>query len=81
MPVLVSVVENGCGATAAEPPVTALKRADFPALGSPTIPSRSIGPRIGAAGTLLSMSKRTVKARTRARKKKANHGRKPNRGR
>jgi hypothetical protein len=27
------------------------------------------------------MSKRTSKARNRARKKKANHGRKPNRGR
>jgi hypothetical protein len=26
------------------------------------------------------MSKRTVKARKRARRKKANHGRKPNRG-
>jgi hypothetical protein len=26
------------------------------------------------------MSKRTVKAKTRARRKKANHGRKPNRG-
>jgi len=27
------------------------------------------------------MSKRTVKAKNRARRKKANHGRKPNRGR
>jgi hypothetical protein len=27
------------------------------------------------------VSKRTVKAKTRARRKKANHGRKPNRGR
>src|SRR5215831_8709333 len=38
----VSVVENGCGATAADPPVRALNSADLPALGSPTIPNCSI---------------------------------------
>jgi hypothetical protein len=40
-PMLVSVVENGWGATVADPPVSALNSADFPALGSPTIPNRS----------------------------------------
>jgi hypothetical protein len=38
--------------------------------------------RIGPTGSLAPlMSKRTKKATLRARKKKANHGRKPNRGR
>jgi hypothetical protein len=46
MPTLVSVVENGCEATAADPPVRALKSEDLPALGRPTMPMRSTGRRL-----------------------------------
>jgi len=46
------------------------------------MPRRSgISTQATGAGTLAPMSKRTNKARTRAKKNKANHGRKPNRGR
>src|SRR4030088_3537193 len=40
----VSVVENGCGATTVDAPVSALKRLDLPLLGRPTRPSRSTAP-------------------------------------
>lgn len=45
----------------------------------PTVPIYGRRPIAGNVDTL--MSKRTKKATLRARKKKANHGRKPNRGR
>ena len=49
-PTFVSVVENGCAATSALPPVNALKRDDLPALGRPTMPKRSMTRiRVGAA--------------------------------
>src|SRR5204862_5179 len=50
-PMWVSVVEYEWGATTAAPPVSALKSADFPALGSPTSPNRSIA-RASVASTL-----------------------------
>jgi len=68
-------------ATRAFPPVRALNRLDFPALGRPTRPRRSIGSRVVPPSRLHAVSKRTKKAKTRAHRNKANHGRKPNRGR
>ena len=41
-PTLVSVVEKGWAATGASPPVRALNSEDFPALGRPTRPKRSM---------------------------------------
>ena len=82
MPTLVSVVENGWEATRALPPVSALNRADLPAFGNPTMPSRSIVVRVIACTTVSSaMSKKTNKRKIRARRKKANHGKRPNVGR
>ena len=52
-PTVLSVVEKGWAATGADPPVRALNRLDFPELGSPTMPSRSIssqGTRARSAG-------------------------------
>src|SRR5690606_25447890 len=43
-PMLGSLVANGYGAASAPPPVSALYNDDFPALGSPTSPNRSMRP-------------------------------------
>ena len=80
-PTLVSVVENGWAATVASPPVRALNSDDFPALGSPTMLRRSTSCMVGARGRFASMSKRTAKRKARSRRKKANHGKRPNVGR
>ena len=86
-PTVVSVVVNGWGATGTCAPVRALNSDDLPALGRPTSPRRSTtcSTLPGDAGRTpvgcsRLMSKRTVKRKMR-KKKKANHGKRPNAGR
>ena len=93
MPTVVSVVEKGCAATTVDAPVSALNRLDFPLLGRPTRPRRSMfggayaeGFAIPSASLPVSpvrsvMSKKTSKRKLKSRRNKANHGKRPNSGR
>src|SRR3954454_23411646 len=54
-PTFGSLVANGYGAASAPPPASALNSDDLPALGRPTNPNRSMGGRLPAPGTLLSL--------------------------
>src|SRR4051812_31231568 len=56
MPTVDSVVEKGCGATTASPPVRALNSVDLPALGRPTIPRRSMSASGYRSGMVLRLS-------------------------
>src|SRR5690349_6433153 len=49
-PTFGSLVANGYGAASAPPPANALNNDDFPALGRPTNPNRSIGLRLLVPG-------------------------------
>ena len=65
-------------------PVSALNSCACPESGRPTSPRCSIAPQgIGASSTSVIdlMSKKTKKRRIKARRNKANHGKRPNAGR